>query len=1065
MSAIHVVSASAGSGKTHRLVDELYRAITDAVHPVRPEAVIATTFTVKAAAELRERVRARLLEQGLVGEAQRLGAARIGTVNSVCANLVDELAFELGISPDTHVLDEEASKRAFERSLSGLLARVQGDEGPETNALIGPAADLLALEDRMPGLEWRDAVQAVVEYARTNRIEPGALRASATRAADSLLAYLPTARPDGAALDRELAGALAAFVGSGELDTTKVTGEMVTNAQRALARLREGKTLSWWEWGRFATSEPGAKSRTLYDPVRQAALEHARHPGLASDVRAAIDAVYELAAQAIEVYAGYKRLWGVLDFVDQEVLALDLLARPHVREMLAEQVDLVLVDEFQDTSPLQLEVFLALSQLAPRSVWVGDQKQAIYGFRGTDPALMDAAIAAIETSGGAGALETLAHSWRSRAELVRLTSDMFAPAFAAAGIPEERVRLAPAPTTPDPDELGPVAEVWRLAAGRRKAEEAGALANAVRGLLGDGSVRVRDLMTGTPRRPIPADVAVLCRTNRGARRVAAALEGSGIPAVLGRPGLIASPEARVTLAALRLWVDGRDALAAAELGRLLSRPDEPDAWLEAIVDAAGAPFNDLPDVVRVTAARAANPGAGMLAAFDAATEAVGVRERCLQWGGSGQRLGNLDLLRALAWDYAELCESEGETCTVAGLVAYLESLSADQLDLQATLGGQDAVTVSTWHGAKGLEWPVTVLYELGDLREPSAFGVSGASERETFAFEDPLGGRWIRYWPDPFRPREALTYRGKTEFHDAVRAGAEHRAEASRALREELRLLYVGWTRARDLLVLATKNGKMLDGVLDLLRDSNGAPSLAEPGVDGAAVWGGRLVRTRVRETGPGDPDYQVPEPAEGYPTREPRMYPAARAEASGASGAGVLGPSETIGAALLVSTPTDWAALGSACHAFFSADRGGLSDEERREVARGLLEAHGVLSALRPEDLAREGTSLRSWLDTRWPRARWHWEWPLMSRIPDGSQIHGFADLVLELERGLVLIDHKCVAGDLPQALASAKSYGGQLRVYCGMLERATGKKVEAAWIHLALQGATVVLDRSTND
>jgi len=66
VNGIHLISASAGSGKTHRLVDELERAITRPDDPVRPEAIIATTFTVKAAAELRERVRSRLLELGHV---------------------------------------------------------------------------------------------------------------------------------------------------------------------------------------------------------------------------------------------------------------------------------------------------------------------------------------------------------------------------------------------------------------------------------------------------------------------------------------------------------------------------------------------------------------------------------------------------------------------------------------------------------------------------------------------------------------------------------------------------------------------------------------------------------------------------------------------------------------------------------------------------------------------------------------------------------------------------------------------------------------------------------------
>jgi ATP-dependent helicase/nuclease subunit A len=219
--------------------------------------------------------------------------------------------------------------------------------------------------------------------------------------------------------------------------------------------------------------------------VREAARGHEQHPLLREDVRACITLVFELAAQAIQAYADHKRVWGLMDFIDQEVKALELLRRPEVQEILREQVDLVLVDEFQDTSPLQLDIFLALSRLAPSSVWVGDQKQAIFGFRGTDPALMDAALAALLERHGASAQKTLAHSYRSRPELVRLTSDVFAPAFKPYGIPSERVRLEPAPEIEAiPDALGPVVEIWRLG-GRVKDEQSASLASAVRELIGD----------------------------------------------------------------------------------------------------------------------------------------------------------------------------------------------------------------------------------------------------------------------------------------------------------------------------------------------------------------------------------------------------------------------------------------------------------------------------------------------------------------------------------------------------------------------------------------------------
>ena len=75
-----------------------------------------------------------------------------------------------------------------------------------------------------------------------------------------------------------------------------------------------------------------------------------------------------------------------------EVLVNRLLDKPAVKAVLEQEIDLLMVDEFQDTSPIQLEIFLKLSKLAQYSVWVGDPKQSIYGFRGAAPELMQAII-------------------------------------------------------------------------------------------------------------------------------------------------------------------------------------------------------------------------------------------------------------------------------------------------------------------------------------------------------------------------------------------------------------------------------------------------------------------------------------------------------------------------------------------------------------------------------------------------------------------------------------------------------------------------------------------------
>ena len=90
----------------------------------------------------------------------------------------------------------------------------------------------------------------------------------------------------------------------------------------------------------------------------------------------------------------------MIDFTDQEHLLYDALENPVVESVLRDELDLLMVDEFQDTSPMQLALFLRLAKLAKQVIWVGDVKQAIYGFRGSDPELMQAILKHLKNNGG-----------------------------------------------------------------------------------------------------------------------------------------------------------------------------------------------------------------------------------------------------------------------------------------------------------------------------------------------------------------------------------------------------------------------------------------------------------------------------------------------------------------------------------------------------------------------------------------------------------------------------------------------------------------------------------------
>lgn len=1015
---VRLVSASAGSGKTYRLTQILEERIRSG--QVRPEALVATTFTIKAAAELQERVRSRLLAAGCHDQALRLGAARIGTVNSVCSRLVSDFALDLGLSPDLRVLDDAAAKRAFRRALS----RVMTSEDH---------VRLAGLSERMVAFDWTAAVDTVVRLARDNGLS--SLEESRRRSLEGLSEML---LPAGEAGDDDLLAALLQFQRRVDVreDTTQNTEAAVDRVDRCVHRLQRGRSLAWRDWASLARLETGAKSRPLAAPVQAAAAAHDWHPQFRQDVEAAVTLVFDLAERSLAAYQEFKRSAGVLDFSDQEVLALGLLRDPGARDLLRAELDLVLVDEFQDTSPLQLAIFLELASLAGESVWVGDQKQAIYAFRGTDPALMDAAIASLKP-------DTLGKSYRSRPELVRLTSQVFAQALADQ-LPEERVALEPA--VEEPPGLGPCLEYWRLAEkGSANLPVHERLATTVKAFLADPTSRVRDPRTKEVRRARPGDVAVLCFRNATCRVVARELELRGVPAALPRQGLLKTSEGLLVLAGLRLWADPADTLARAELARLTCA--DPDAWLQAVLVGRREAFDAHDLVQRVLARREELRHAGPVTVLEAVLEAVDAPDWCLSWGNCERRLANLEALRGLALDYVEECRAEGRGCTPAGLVGFLGELRRAEEDEQARVAGEDAVTVTTWHGAKGLEWPVTVLYDLDQRPRAAALGVTVVSDRAAFDVEDPLGGRWIRYWPTPFHPAQTKApLLERLKDHPATAEACE------KERRERLRLLYVGWTRARDVLVVAGRPRVFGALPLALLAGSDGGALVSEPS-GGSLCWAGVTLPVTVREEETVGPDRLPLVAGEAPVARGSRSYPPAVVLPSAAAGAGVAALAVEIGPRVALVGSPDMRLVGEAVHTFLAAGRADL------ELASECLARWGVAEVLSAADLVGMSARFTAWVESRWPGAVWHRELPLSHRLSDGSLVLGVADLVLETRDGLVLVDHKTFPGGREQAVEAARGYAGQLGAYASACEAALGRPVGERWIHLGLSGTCVRL------
>ncbi|MEA3290943.1 MAG: UvrD-helicase domain-containing protein, partial [Pseudomonadota bacterium] len=403
-SNIRFISAGAGSGKTYRLTQELNRLLGEG--GVRPSGVIATTFTRLAANELRERVTQELAGSGQISSANQMGQALIGTVNAVCAELLVRFAFEAGLSPDQKVLEEADAMQLFGEAVESAL-------GEHTGRIrrMNELAHRLQKTDRQKNPVWQKDVQEIVAQARANDMSPEQLRAWGRESADSLLAFFPP--PTQRELDAELLRAVAQVIDAIDTDedTTKATRAYVSlldNARRLLGQSR----LPWSDWVKLSKTSPAKKSKSQAEAVRLVAGDSEKHPRLQAETREFSAEVFAIAADSLQAYQDLKVRQGIMDFVDQEQRLYHLLDHPHVSGTLKEELQLLLVDEFQDTSPIQLALFVKLAALADRVIWVGDLKQAIYGFRGSDPALMQAVLEKVVADGGG--TDVLPYSWRSR---------------------------------------------------------------------------------------------------------------------------------------------------------------------------------------------------------------------------------------------------------------------------------------------------------------------------------------------------------------------------------------------------------------------------------------------------------------------------------------------------------------------------------------------------------------------------------------------------------------------------------------------------------------------------
>jgi ATP-dependent helicase/nuclease subunit A len=1056
------VEAGAGTGKTRELVERVLHLVLDAGVPL--SAVAAITFTEAAAAELRDRVR-EALERRLAGpldDHQRAACdtalgevdeAAIGTLHGFALRILGEHPLEVGLPPRVDILDEVSSQLAFQARWERFLDELFTD--PTAEELILRA---WALNVAIEGSRHRQTIAdvAAVFEDSWDRLDP---------VADAPLTDLPPIDLSGlqTAAD-ELRAVRRACCAPGDKLEQRID-EVLTSVDEVLAEPEPSRRLRlvFQRHGRWKASGLGTKkSHHEVDECRRRA-DAVGEAGAAVCASASEDVLRRFAirlARFTRDAAEARRAEGQLVFHDLLVLARRLVRhRAVARATLHDRYQRLLLDEFQDTDPIQIEVAVLIAAAieggeierpwhevvaeSGRLFFVGDPKQSIYRFRRADIGLF---LAARDAFAGERPV-TLTQNFRTVDPVVAWVNHVFG-GLMAEDVPGAQARYQPL-TANRTDERGDHRVV--LLGERMEGAKAGELRQAEAAAVADAVARVGEdpaawpvLDTGTEEwRPARySDVTILVPTRTSLHQLEDALDEERIPYRVATGTLVYDTQ------------EVRDALEA------LKAIDDPTDEI-ALVSALRSPLYACSDVDLFTYHQAGGrwnlrrtPPESLPADHPVVTGLAHLRSLWLDrwWHEPSALLERLLRDRqafALAFSHRRPREvwrrlrflvdqaRAFEEAQGGGLRPFL-----DWAELQRNEGSRvheplqtetddDAVSILTIHGAKGLEFPITVL---SGMTTEVRHGRSGVAV----------------HW-DGDRPEIRLSSAVTTAHFDRL---ADHEAEMD--VHERTRLLYVACTRARDHLIVSTfHSAKRSYGTI-----------LAEQTAPVADTLCRRLPERPEAPPAPEAPT--VPAPADddraAWVTRRralleaqsrPRFL-AATAVAEKAAEADVeLDDDDRPG--IPRRRGRAGTAIGRAVHGVLELRRDEDGDDRLAELAtqRAALEAvpehAATVAALARSALSAEVVEAAHSAERRWRE--------LYVAAPVGRRaVEGYIDLLYEAPEGLVIVDYKTdmVAG--PADLeAKVDRYGLQLAAYAVALEVSTGMTVAGAHLVFCTTGAPV--------
>ena len=1029
------VSAGAGSGKTYRLTQDIAQMIIDG--KCQAEQIILTTFTEAAAKELREKVRSTLYSKGLYEAAMNIDNAAIGTIHSIDYQFVSRYWYLLGVSANVSIMDNEGSKFCISQSLASLpseddlrlfdtMCRSFNLTIPQTSQLdfgfwkrelkniIDKPVELCIDEKQLEEAK-KESKRLLLKVIKWNCFDITSDIFARTK--DSLTrifnAIADNARKDKEVKRKELLDSLDALK-----DDRKIEGLPISKLHSLLKN---------------NVAEPkGYLLRDIPDDVNylQDICEKIPASNQVRDlVESYIDAIFRLAIQWKKEYEEFKRKRCLLDFGDLLQKFYELLNKKEVVADIQSRYKVAFVDEFQDCSPLQVKSFMCLSELMEQSVWVGDIKQAIYGFRGTNTERIKSIIDSFPQEKGkkdenGNMLDSLKHCWRSNETIVNLVNNIFCEKVFNGQLPKELVELG-MPEREESDPPKPNERELRhvYLDTKKSADDYYLIADLIAEQIDNGIYKANE-------------IAVLFRDKYGVQDCAKALKDRGI-AYNARFDNYTDDEnssddvSSFISAVVSFAAKGDNELSKAIIANRIeagcSIPELIANRLQNIESEAKGKnwLSDLHIIGRIADIRKAIGNQSVSAAVETLVVELNLADLIKRIDPSVPAYNYCSALEAKATTYEGICANFGMSSTLVGFVDYLKQHPIEYP------GDDNGVSVMTYHKSKGLEWPCVILCSLHKAPVVVDKTFFGVLTRNT-AMDTSL--RLIPSAISDICSSIMDRFEDNAFFQDVKRA----------TINEAKRLMYVGMTRPKEQLILTTlkprgkesKNNPaqwLLDIGCDTI-DSHAAASVIN--------WGGAIWNHSVETYVAPEQEDNATESIEFITLKQPAEHQSFEGK--------FISPSKV---------KTDKQLHGiEQCSSF--ADRISATAADGRDNTVGnfihhlmclwngdrsiigkLAEAYGVNVDV--EAVATTVTNFWKWMEKTYGKAtQVDRELPFSFVNESGQLVTGEIDLVYHTEKGDVLVDYKTYQGS-PAHLTDENSgffagkYCGQLSLYEEALKR----------------------------